>query len=71
MNIPAPKVFNSLPAASNSSTGGSWDAAHELTPHRSATQMCPVGATNTALLEPIVRPAGSVNHRSAVRYGFG
>src|SRR5471030_894680 len=71
MNMPAPKLLSSLPDGSNSRTGARSEPPHELTPHLSATQMWPPGATNTALVDPMVLPSGSVNQRSTVRYGFG
>src|SRR5258708_36912849 len=67
----APKLRSSLPDGSNSSTGGRSELAQEFAPHRSATQIWPLGATNTALDDPIVRPSGSVNQCSTVRYGLG
>src|SRR5262245_27312938 len=70
-SMPAPKLLSNLPDGSNSRTGDRLEPAHELTPHRSATQMWPLGAMKTALLDPIVRPGGSWNHFSTVRYGFG
>src|SRR6266496_786045 len=70
-NIPAPNDFSSLPEASNSMIGSSFDPSHEFTPHRSATHICPFGATKTELVDPMVRPSGSVYQCSTVRYGLG
>src|SRR5260370_37173040 len=67
----APKLRRSLPEGSNSSTGARSELAQEFAPHRSATQIWPLGATHTALDDPIVRPSGSVNQCSTVRYGLG
>ncbi len=65
--IPAPKLFTSFPDASNFSTGSSGDilpvagSAQLFTPHRSATQTeRPSLSMSTALVEPHVRPAGSL-----------
>src|SRR5471030_153141 len=71
MNMPAPKLFSSLPDGSNSNTGARSEPLQELTPHLSATQMWPPGATDTALVDPMVLPSGSVNQCSTVRYGLG
>src|SRR5579872_474849 len=70
-NMLAPKLLSNLPDGSNSSTGGRSDLAQEFAPHRSATQIWPLGATHTALVDPMVRPSGSVNQCSTVRYGLG
>ena len=41
-------------------------------PQRSATQMnLPSGETSTALVDPQVRPSGSLKYPSIVWYGFG
>src|SRR6202521_5315118 len=71
MNMPAPKLLSSLPDGSNSRTGARSEPVQELTPHLSATQRWPLGATNTALVDPMVLPSGSVNQCSTVRYGLG
>ena len=65
--MPSPQLFSSLPDCSNSKTGGRFEPAQEFAPHRSATQMWPLGATKTALVEPIVRPPGNWNQLSTVR----
>jgi len=56
-----------LPTASNFNTGSSGDilpvagSAQLLTPHRSPTQIDrPSLSTSTALVEPHVRPSGSL-----------
>src|SRR3989442_8464740 len=69
--MPAPKLFRSLPDGSNSRTGASRDPAQEFAPHRSAIHMWPPGATNTALVDPIDLPSGSLNQLSIIRYGLG
>src|SRR5262249_6950458 len=65
--MPAPKLFTSLPDASNFRTGSSGDilpvagSAQLLAPHRSATQIdFPSLSMSTALVDPQVRPAGSL-----------
>src|SRR5512142_250648 len=72
MNISAPKLFSSFPEASNLRIGGSLLPAHELAPQRSATQMlAPSRSISTALVDPHMRPSGSLNQLSMVRYGSG
>src|ERR1700730_8922059 len=68
--MPAPKLLSSLPDGSNSRTGARSEPLQELTPHLSATQMWPPGATKTALVDPMVLPSGSVNQCSTGRYGL-
>src|SRR4029079_9966385 len=75
--MPAPKLFTSLPLASNLSTGSSGDilpvaSAHLFSPQRSATQMdIPSLSTSTALVEPHLRPSGSFSGSLIVSYGLG
>src|SRR5215211_4784288 len=77
-NMPAPKLAASLPDWSNFRTTFNGDIAPAaasqqlLAPHRSATQMnLPSGDTSTALVDPHVRPSGSLKYPSTVWYGFG
>ena len=66
-NIPAPKLFSSLPDASNWKTGLTLalgppqvvPPAPEL-PHRSATQMVPSGAVVTLAVDPHFLPFGQL-----------
>jgi hypothetical protein len=67
-----------LPDGSNANTVSSVDIAplvasqQLLAPQRSATQMIfPSGDTSTALVEPHVRPSGSLKAPEIVSYGFG
>ena len=76
--MPWPKLVTRVPLASNFSTvatGCIWLVARsrqELAPHRSPTQIDrPSLSTSTALVDPQVRPAGSLAHPSTVWYGFG
>src|SRR5947207_5986709 len=80
---PAPKLFTSLPVESNFKTLGRSDilpvvrSRHELPvgvngPQRSATQIdLPSLSTSTALVDPHVRPSGSLAPPSMRCYGFG
>src|SRR5262245_31857476 len=76
--IPAPKLFTSLPEASNLSTESSGDiapvagSAQLFTPQRSPTQIDrPSLSISTALVDPHVRPAGSWKMFVPGWYGFG
>src|SRR6516165_10575226 len=70
--MPPPKLFTSVPDWSNLRIGGSILPAQVLAPHRSATQMLvPSRSTSTALVDPHIRPAGSLNQFSTVRNGLG
>jgi hypothetical protein len=72
--MPAPKLFTSFPVESNFNTDGRSDilpvvrSRHELPvgvcgPQRSATQIdLPSLSTSTALVDPHVRPSGSLAH---------
>ena len=77
---PAPKLFKSLPEASNLRIGSSFEPSQPNgtagstcdggrdSPHRSATQtLVPSGSIATALVEPQARPAGSVPQFSIER----
>src|SRR5579863_9040881 len=71
-SMPDPKLFRSLPAASNLRMGSSVLPAQLLAPHRSATQMLwPSRSMSTALVDPQVLPSGSLAQFSIVRYGLG
>src|SRR5690349_167837 len=71
-NMPDPKLFTRVPLASNSRIGSSLEPEQLLEPQRSATQMLlPSLAISTALVDPQVRPAGSLAQPSTVRYGLG
>src|SRR5438093_8704569 len=73
-NMPAPKLFSSLPDESNSRMGSTvGESRHALLPpHRSATQiLLPSLSISTALSDPHIRPAGSFAQFSTGRYGFG
>src|SRR5262245_1238028 len=71
-NIPSPKLFNSLPDASNLSTTGRFDPTQEFSPHLSATQMdFPSRSISTALVAPHFRPSGIFAQFSTVAYGLG
>ncbi len=70
---PVPKLWTSLPDSSNLSTTGSGDiwplalSQQVLAPQRSATQIdLPSLSMSTALVEPQVRPSGSLNWFSMV-----
>src|SRR5437763_6633709 len=69
--MPSPKLFSSLPKASNWRTGATVLPAHVFMPHRSATQILPPRSISTALVEPQVRGSGSLAQFSMVRYGLG
>ena len=57
--VPAPKLFTSVPEASNFRMESSFESRHEFAPHRSPTQIdLPSLSTATAFVEPHVRPAG-------------
>src|SRR5262245_29154820 len=72
MNIPSPKLFTSLPDASNLSTTGRFDPAQVFAPHLSATQMdLPSRSISTALVAPHVLPSGIFAQFSTVAYGLG
>ena len=67
MNIPPPKLFTTFPDASNLRITGRSDPAQLFAPHRSPTQMdLPSGSMSIALVDPHVRPSGSVPHLSIV-----
>ncbi len=78
ISIPAPNDFTRFPFESNfrivsiglmSLVAGSRQL---LPPHRSATQIeRPSLSTSTALVDPHVRPAGSLKKLVTVLYGFG
>src|SRR5579863_6908436 len=70
-NMPAPKLFSSLPEVSNSRIGASFEPAQELAPHRSATQIWSWASTSTPAVDPHVRPSGSLAQSEMVRYGLG
>jgi len=66
--MPAPKLFTSLPEASNSRTAGRSEAPQLFAPHRSATQIeVPSGSISTALVDPHVLPSGIFAQPSTVR----
>src|SRR6186713_655292 len=69
---PAPKFLITLPSASNSQIGLSWESAHAPAPamQRSATQMWPLGAAAIALIPPSVLPAGNCGQLASL-YGLG
>src|SRR3954471_15328703 len=82
--MPAPKLFMSLPDASNFMIGSSFDSAHandepgviwvggRVSPQRSPTQtLVPSGSIATALVEPQILPSGNVPQFSIARYGLG
>src|SRR5262245_19515347 len=76
--IPLPKLLTRLPELSNFSTESKSDilpvagSAQLLTPHRSATQIdLPSLSISTALVDPHVRPSGSLAQPSMLWYGFG
>src|SRR6188508_149170 len=70
--IPAPNDFTRLPLASNLRIAGRSEPVQEFWPQRSATQMLtPSLSISTALVEPQVRPSGSLAHPVIVWYGFG
>ena len=57
--VPAPKLFTSVPEASNFRMESSFESRHVFAPHRSPTQIdLPSRSTPTALVEPQVRPSG-------------
>src|SRR3954469_14158489 len=75
---PAPKLLTSLPVESNLSTVGRSDilpvarSAHLFAPQRSATQIdLPSLSMSTALVDPHVRPSGSLKKSATVVYGLG
>ena len=69
---PAPKLFTSLPVESNFNTGSSVDVRHEFVPQRSPTHtLVPSLSISTELVEPHVRPSGSLAQPSTVRNGLG
>src|SRR5450759_4779389 len=85
MNMPAPKLFKSLPDESNLRTGDSVEPAQlsyangeapggmsGFAPHRSATQTdSPSLSIATPFRAPHVLPSGSFPHGATVRYGLG
>src|SRR5712692_1089666 len=81
---PAPKLFNRFPDESNLRMGSSFDPSQANgkaglmreggmdSPHRSATQtLVPSGSMATALVDPQLRPSGSLPQLAIVRYGLG
>src|SRR5439155_25365436 len=73
-NMPAPKLFRSLPDESNLRIGSTvGESRHALfPPHRSPTQtLLPSLSISTALSDPHFRPSGSCAQFSTVRYGLG
>src|SRR4249920_1871363 len=85
MNMPAPKLFRSLPDESNFMTGATSEPAQlsyangdspggvsGFAPHRFATQTdFPSLSIATALSAPHVLPAGRSPHGATVWYGLG
>src|SRR5512138_2665369 len=76
--IPAPKLLMSLPVESNFSTGSSGDIApvaglaQLFAPQRSPTQIdLPSLSMSTALVDPQVRPSGSLKTLTPAWYGLG
>src|SRR6478672_11097264 len=64
---PAPKLLTSLPVASNFSTGSRFDVRQLLVPQRSPTQtLTPSLSISTELVDPHVRPSGSLAQPSIV-----
>src|SRR5262249_10527436 len=71
-NMPSPKLFTSLPDASNLRTVGKFEPEQVFAPHLSATQMdLPSGSISTALVAPHVLPSGIFAQFSTVSYGLG
>src|ERR1700728_607090 len=71
-NIPSPKLLTSFPEASNFRIGGSFFPSQVFAPQRSATQtLLPSRSISTALVDPHVRPSGSLAQFSTVTYGLG
>jgi hypothetical protein len=75
LTMPLPKLVTTLPEASNLMTGSrSVRCTHApmLPPQRSATQtLVPSRSIATALVDPQIRPLGSLAQSAVVRYGFG
>src|SRR5262249_10897962 len=84
MNMPAPKLFTSLPDASNLRIGSRLDPSQAKgspglycvgganAPQRSATHtLVPSGSISTPEVEPQVRPSGNLAQSSIERYGLG
>src|SRR5215471_20753121 len=84
MNMPAPKLFTSLPDSSNLRIGSRLDPSQAKgspgfycvgganVPQRSATHtLVPSGSISTPEVEPQVRPSGNLAQLSIVRYGLG
>src|SRR5450759_791863 len=85
MNMPAPKLFKSLPDESNLRTGDSVEPAQlsyangeapggmsGFAPHRSATQTdSPSLSIATPFRAPHFLPSGSCPHGAVVWYGLG
>src|SRR5262245_28347985 len=72
MNIPSPKLFTSLPDASNLRMVGRFDPTQVFAPHLSATQIdLPSGSISTALVAHHVLPSGIFAQFSTVAYGLG
>ena len=59
INIPAPKLFTSLPEESNLRMGASFEPAHVSPPHRSKAQTLPPRSTATPMTAPNFLPWGS------------
>jgi hypothetical protein len=81
---PAPKLFNRFPDESNLRTGSSFEPSQANgsaglmrdggmdSPQRSATQtLVPSGSMATALVDPQLRPSGSLPQFAMARYGLG
>src|SRR5258708_28332615 len=85
MNIPAPKLFSTLPEASSLRTGATLEPAQlsyangdcpagasGFAPQRFATHTdSPSLSMATAFSAPQVRPSGSVPHGATLWYGLG
>src|SRR5215475_8433173 len=84
MNMPAPKLFTSLPDASNLRIGSRLDPSHAKgsprlysvgganAPQRSATHtLVPSGSISTPEVEPQLPPSGILAPSSIERYGLG
>src|SRR3970040_2290769 len=70
--IPGANDVPRLPFASNLRIAGRFEPVHEFCWQRSATQMLtPSRSISTALVEPQVRPSGSLAQPVIVSYGFG
>ena len=84
MNMPAPKLFTSLPDASNFRIGSRFEPSQANgspglnadgganVPHRSASHtLVPSGSISTPAVEPQLRPSGILAQLSMERYGLG